>query len=214
MIALWIIGGLVLLLFLLSLLRVRVVVEYGGEISLLHLRVGWFRFKLWPKEDEETGQASKKAKGKKPSGETEPKSLSFGVRKLGGSIKRLRALLSIVMEGVSRVQQKLQVDLLHLEYISGGENPAKAAIGFGRASAVFGIFLPILENTFHIKKKVLRAGVNYNWNEPSIYLKLSLSMRLFQILSLAIWFGRQYLRQKKAMDKDTIPAKGEGSPAT
>jgi hypothetical protein len=213
MLALWIIGGLVLLCFLLSLLRVGVIAEYGGETALLRLRIGWFRFRLLTgkEEDEEAGQAPQEAKKTSHKAGGGFKSLSKSARQFGGSINRLRGLLPIVTEGIGRIHQTLTVDLLHLEYISGGPDPAKAAIGFGRASAVFGIFLPVLENTFHIKKKILRAGVDYHSNESSIYLKTSLSMHLFQIVSLAIWFGRQYVKQKKAVEKGAVSAKNEGS---
>lgn len=191
LIALYIVGGIIFLLALLSLLRVGVFLEYGGEKALLLLRIGWFRFRISSKRRKEP------KKPKQPAHLAEKKEKP----KKGGPLKTLRRLLPILSEGVGRLREKLQVDLLEMEYWSGGKTPAQAAIGFGMASAAFGIFLPILENTFCIKKKVLHAGVCYDQKQSSIYLKLSLSLHVFQIVSLAVWFGVQYWRQGKQSRK-------------
>ncbi len=198
MIALSIVGGLVLLVLLLLMLRVGALIEYGGKESLLFLRVGWFHFQLAPKEERKKEERFSTKKAEKKPGPSKK-------RTIGGSIQTLKTLFPLFLEGFGRLRRKLQVDLLHLEYVSGGEDPAKVAIGFGRASAVFGIFLPVLENTFHIKKRMLRTGLNYDQKESSIYLKLSLSLRVYQGISLALWFGKAYLKWKEEEEKKENP---------
>jgi hypothetical protein len=63
--------------------------------------------------------------------------------------------------------------------MAAGADPAATAINFGAVNTVYGMILPLIENNFNIRNRDLRASVNFESDEPYIYVKA--------ILSLAVW---------------------------
>jgi hypothetical protein len=64
--------------------------------------------------------------------------------------------------------------------MAAGTDPAQTALYFGGASAGYGILLPLLENNFNIKKRDLRAAVNFEASEPYIFVRAQISLAIWE----------------------------------
>ena len=54
--------------------------------------------------------------------------------------------------------------------MAAGADPAATA-KFGAVNTVYGMILPLIENNFNIRNRDLRASVNFESDEPYIYVK-------------------------------------------
>lgn len=126
--ALWIIGGILLLLILLLLLRVGVHLRFGEQLELTVI-AGPARIQLLPRPEktEQKTKQKKKAKGeaqeeKKPAKQREKLSLSF---------EDVRSALPYLWEGLkralARTRRRMRIDPLRLSVVFAGEDPAAVA---------------------------------------------------------------------------------------
>ena len=178
----WIIAGIiVLLIVLLLLIRVGVAAEYAWDGFGLRGRVGFVRFDLLRLIDKIKSRPKKEKKPKKPEKEEEKS-------KKGGSVKKLKELLPGILDFLRGFRKKLLVDELTIYFVSAAEEPSKAALNFGYASAAMGTIAAPLESVLNIKKRDFRTAVSFNDTENSVYLKAELSIRIGQLLHLALRF--------------------------
>lgn len=227
----WIVAGSILLvLLLLSLLRLGAEVSYGAKGLSLRVRLGQLRFTLYPrKQKPEKKQKTKKKtakgtqKGKsstpktpKPEKATAPKpeqqvnkAQTEEKAKKGGLPLPLMDLISLVMSAAAGTIARLQIDTLEVGYtIAGKEDPAGAAIQYGLLCAGEGGLVPVLENSFYrIKRRDIRAKVDFEASTSLIWLRLALSIRLGQLISIAGragWaFFKSYRQNQEGNDNGT-----------
>lgn len=126
--------------------------------------------------------------------------------KKGGLPLPLMDLISLVLEAAAGTISRLQVDVLEVGYtIPGKEDPAGAAIQYGLICAGEGGLVPVLENSFYcVKRRDIRARVDFESATPLIWLRLALSIRLGQLLSVtgrAGWAFLKVYRQQKNQQK-------------
>ena len=94
------------------------------------------------------------------------------------------------------------MDELTLWYCSAAQDPYSAAVAFGGASAAIGLLTAPLERVFRIKKRDIRTAVSFTDTEPTVILKLSLSLSLFAIFSIvlpAAWRFLTGMRKRKKL---------------
>ena len=92
--------------------------------------------------------------------------------------------------------------------IAGKEDPAWAAIQYGLLCAGEGGLVPVLENSFYrIKRRDIRAKVDFEAKTSLIWLRLALSIRLGQLISIACragWaFFKAYRQNQEGNDNGT-----------
>ena len=80
-----------------------------------------------------------------------------------------QSLLPIALEAAGQFYHKLRVDTLRLELTVGSHDPGDAALAYGRAAAAMGALWDPLVRAFHVEA--------------------SLSLKLGQVLRLALYFG-------------------------
>ena len=150
MTALYIILGILLVLFLLSLLRLGVRVEFTGSLAETRVTViaGPARIQLLPKP----------AKPEKPQKEKKKKEKPAKVKAEGGEKKKklhltkediktaLPALWECLQNGLRKTRQRLLIDPLHLSAsLPGAADPAGAAELYGYVNAGMWTVMPQLE---------------------------------------------------------------------
>lgn len=182
--ALWIVLTVLLLLVLLGLIRVGVHVAYDGALRL-RILVGKLNISL-PKEKKPKKRA---AKEKKPETREKPQEArSDGKDWLQAALAHWQDILSLL----GRVLHMPKLDPLILHVTAGGPDPAARALNYGRAWAVLGGVLPVLENTFRIGKREIGVRCGENQEEFTFYAETGLTVRIYEILLLGI-LGLQLL---------------------
>lgn len=193
MLALWILLGILILIVLLGVLPVRVTAEYQENGPSAKASVGPFSFDLYPGKEEESAEL--------PAEKTE-KNKSESVRPKGGGLEPFRELLQLILQAQADVRNKVKVRefVLHLTIGGKGDDPAAAGIWMGRAWAMLGGMIPLLESSFQIKSRDIQADVDFLSEETRIYGKAVASISLGAAVRLGLYYGVKVLKwyyQKK-----------------
>lgn len=194
MTGLYIALGILLVLWLISLLRVGGIVEYSEQGVLIQLRIGPFKVELFPgkpkekrpPKHEKKPQKEKRAKEKKPPGEKPPVPLK---EKVGGALSLFQELLPVGLEAAGKLLRRLRVDELVLHLTWAAEDPADAAMGWGAAQTVLGTLWPLLDKCLDIRKRDVGVAVDFERTQPIIYVRGSLSYTVGQLVSLGVVAG-------------------------
>lgn len=204
MIALYVLLGIVLFLFLIGQLRVGVVAEYDENGFSVKLKAAAFWFPVYPGPEKEKKPRKKKKEKQKPkqaAGES-PK------EEKGGALGLILRVVPEAVEAVGVLFRKIGMDVLVLHLTWAAEDPASAAMGYGAANAVMGMIYPPLDRAFRIKKSDIDISVDFDRKEPVIYAKAALTMTLGQLVILAMRYGYRILRiwtkeRNRALDQNT-----------
>ena len=182
MTALWIILAIALALTLLNLLPVGVDAAYAEGAFSLAARIGPARLHLLPKApDAKPGKAKKKkekTKSAPPDAQT------------------LLKLAELGLQALDRLRQKLHVRLLRLVFVSGAPDPYDTALAFGYVNAALGALTPLAERTLCIDERDIQTGVDFDAERPRIDARIVCTIRVGQIVAVALIFGVGYLKQK------------------
>lgn len=189
MTALWVLGVLLVLAVTILLLRVGVSASYTESGARADARLGPFRFRLYPPKEKKKPPAEK-PKREQPEAETAEK-------KKGGTLKELRSLVGPLLDALGKLRRKLRVDLLTIDFTAASEDPSRAALEFGYASAGLGALLALLENTLDIRGRDIRTQVDFERKTPLIRAAATLSVRLGTLLAIALPFALTYLKKTK-----------------
>ncbi len=191
----WIWLGIVLLLIAAFLaIRLRVTAAYDEDGIRITARFGRITVFRYP------GKQGAKPKEKKPK-ENKPKKPETEETKKGGKLPPVRDLLSIIGDVLGKLKRKLRVDELTLWYCSASQDPFSTAMAFGGVSAGAGLLLAPLERTFRIRKRDIRTAVSFTDTEPTVILKLSLSLSVFAVFSIGACAGIRFLRMRGKKNK-------------
>ena len=152
MTALEIIGMILLLFLLLSLLRVGVIVDFGGELRV-RLRVGPVKLTVLPRKEKKAQKKAAEAAGKTPEEKTKPKAAG-GHRLPKLSFPELRELAGTVLGALKRTLRRTcrrtRIDPLEVGVIFAGDDPADTAQTYGYANAALWTLMPKLCDLFAI----------------------------------------------------------------
>ncbi len=198
--ALWIIGGILLLLILLLLLRVGVHLRFGEQLELTVI-AGPARIQLLPRpETTEQTRQKKKAKGeaqegKKPAKQREKLSLSF---------EDVRSALPYLWEGLkralARTRRRMRIDPLRLSVVFAGEDPAAVAQTYGWASSAMWTLMPQLERLLKIPDPHIHLGTDFGAARTQIEGEAGVAFRIGDLLIIGLGFGiplLKWLRKRK-----------------
>ena len=196
MTALWIILAIALVLTALNLLPVGVDAAYADDVFSLSARIGPFRLRLLPKPPD---AKPKKEKPKKKSAPPDLKTI-LGLAKLG-------------LQALDRFRQKLRVQLLRLVFVSGAPDPYDTALEFGYVNAALGALTPLAERALRIEERDIQTGVDFQAEQPRIDARIVCTIRIGQIVVIALAFGIGFLKQKMHA-KQARAAHAKSAPAT
>lgn len=205
MTALWIILAIALVLTVLNLLPVGVDAAYTDETFSLVARVGPLRIRLLPKPPD----AKPKKKPPKPKKE-KPKKKSASP-----DIRTILALAKLGLQVLNRFRQRLRVQLLRLVFVSGAPDPYDTALAFGYVNAALGALTPLAERALRIDERDIQTGVDFQAERPRIDARIVCTIRIGQIVVIALAFGVGFLKQKmhskqaRATRTNTAPAAQE-----
>ncbi len=202
MIALYIIGGILLLLIILLIIPVGIRIKYDKEFSL-YITAGFIKYRVIPgrqkkikisdysekkmrrKAEKARRKEEKKAKKKKPeTTEKKEKKDSVLVSRLKNfdtapdMIEQLYDMLLIVSD---RFAKRLTVKIFRLDAIIGSDNAAKTAILFGGAMSLASCLSAFLDQHMNVKKRrgaTINIAPDFLAEKPVVYADVSMTVRL------------------------------------
>ena len=192
-------------LLLIGCIPVGVDAAYGEGGIRLVVKIWLFRLQLLPQKPKKKKKPAKKAAPKqkkpapeKPAGEKKPNPL------LSGGVDGILELLDLGVQTLGDLRRKLCVNELTLYVrIGGSDDPAKAAMGYGRAWAAIGAITPSLERLFVIKKRDIRPALDYTISNTQVDAHLVTTITIGRSLALALRAGIRFLKilneRKKAV---------------
>lgn len=192
-------------LVLIGCIPVGVDARYNADGVFLAAKLGPFRLQLLPQKPK---KKPKKRKQQQKQPEKEPASSEPQEKKsnplLSGGVDGMLQLLDLAFDTLGDLRRKLRVNELTLHVLIGGaEDPAKAAMGYGRAWAAIGAITPSLERLFVIKKRDIRPALDYTISNTQVDAHLVTTITIGRSLALAVHAGIRFLKllneRKKAV---------------
>lgn len=191
MTALKVLGILFLALFLLSLVRLGVQVRYSEEGVRLRLIAGPLRIVLYPQKPKKerakrkkTPSKEKKSRKKNQEALPEPK---------GGGLQIFLEMLPVIGQAAGALRRRLRMDELTVHLTWASDDPAKTALGFGKANAAMGMIWPIFDHNFHVKQHDLGVAADFAQTKPTVYCRAALTMTVGQLTAFGVRFGVKLL---------------------
>ena len=190
-------------LVLIGCIPVGVDARYGADGIFLAAKIGPFRLQLLPQKPKK-----KKKKPAKQPPAVKPAEKKPAEKKqnplLSGGVDGLLQLLGLAFDTLGDLRRKLRVNALTLHVtVPGGDDPAKAAMNYGRAWAAIGALTPAMERLFVIKKRDIQPELNYNETQMKVDAHLVTTITIGRSLALALRAGVGFLKilneRKKAV---------------
>lgn len=212
--ALYVWAAVLTVLFLIGQIRLGGVVVYGADGLRAWARFGRFRISVFPLKEKEKAPKKKKAAKKTPrQGEKKVQPAKPRREKAGGALDYARSLLPVALEAAKHTFGKLRMDKLELRLTVGASDPADAATRYGQASAVLGTFWYPLTQAFRVVDGYAKVELDFDRTDMALYAESSLSLKLGQLVWLALYFGSKALRavlaaRKRQMMKQQVRKAG------
>ena len=192
-------------LVLIGCIPVGVDARYSADGVFLTAKLGPFRLQLLPQKPKKKPQKRKpqQKQPKKTPAKAEPQEKKPNPL-LSGGVDGLMQLLDLAFDTLGDLRRKLRVNELTLHVLIGGaEDPAKAAMGYGRAWAAIGAITPSLERLFVIKKRDILPALDYTISNTQVDAHLMTTITIGRSLALAVHAGIRFLKllneRKKAV---------------
>ena len=150
----------------------KVLIADGGVTA--YVKYGPFRFRIMPSKQ---GKKKKEKKKKEEPEESKPKK--------GASAGRVLEIVRLASDALGRLRRKLTIDDLELAVVYGSDDAAGTAVAYGAASAVAGTLLPLIENSFRLKKRDISLTPVFDRKTLEVSLRAEISAALGSLL----WIG-------------------------
>ena len=188
--------------FLIGCIPVGADVSYLGGVLTVKAKIGLLRLTLLPKKPKKPQKQKKSKKSKKKPKPEKPKEKKKP-QPLSGGISGVMELLQFACDTLGDLRRKLRMERLELHVRFGaGDDAAKTAISYGRAWALIGTMLPMLERIFVIKERDIGAELDYNKEEKmTLDARLCITITIGRALALALRAGIRFLKIYKEMNK-------------
>lgn len=196
MIALYIVLGILGMLFLLLCLPAGVYLRYSAEGMSLKLVYGPLRFQLLPsrggkktKKEKKPGKAApKKVKSTKPVPKVEHTSPK------GGKLKDLMEYIPIGRNFLGAIRRSLLMRRLVLLVNLAGNDPCDLALLYGKANAGVACAMPLLERAFRIRQRDIQVFCDFTADSTEVYAELEIVACPARLIAVALRYGWRLLR--------------------
>lgn len=171
--------------------------RYNKDGVFLAAKIWFVKLQLLPAKPKKPKKAAKKQP--KAQKQTEAKKTAPAEKKqsalLSGGVEGLLELLDLAFDTLGNLRRKLRVNELTLRVtIPGGDDPAKAAMNYGRAWAAVGALTPAMERLFVIKKRDIQPFLDYNETDMQLDAHLTITITIGRSLALALRAGIRFLK--------------------
>ena len=177
-------------LVLLAMVKVGVRVTYDDKKLRVELLIFRFKMVLLGDDKPEKPEKPKKEKTKKdkrPSVRSESKQQKPKEKKnilqnpwVQAVLEYWRELLALV----GRVLTTPTLDVLRLQLWVGGGDSEKCAMTYGRVCAILGGVLPVVENTFGIRKRQIAVWCCYDRDAIDVSAEAAITVKIYEVFAL------------------------------
>ena len=190
-------------LFLIGCIPVGVWLRYQDETLTLKAKIGFLKLQLLPKDEKQPKKAKKTKKPKKEKPQNKKLEAKSGKKQplLPKGVGTIFDLLRLLGDTLGNLRRKIRIEELRLHLIFGGDDPADAAMSYGRGWAIIGAMNPYLERLFVIKKRDIQPFLDYNTDKMKIDAQLTLTITIWRVLALALRAGVGFLKIMNARKK-------------
>jgi Protein of unknown function (DUF2953). len=192
MIALYIIGGILLLIIILLLCPIVLSVKYVNDCLTVRL----CGFRLVPPKD----KPKKEKKKKKENTEQDIKEQIKPKKKSKINFNQIKTLVTSATPAVKRVFKGMKIRRFRFVYVCAGEDAAKTAIQYGKICAAVSSVLPLVQNIFDIKFDKIDVRLDFSVNKPYNEVKFKAKLRVYVLIAAAIIFLKNYLKTSKSSE--------------
>lgn len=210
MTALIVIGIILLIFFLIAIIPVGVRVGYDKSGFSLDVIAAFVKIGILPPKEKKP-KSEEKPKEKKPKEEKteekpeeekpEEKPGEKSEHDLGGTVELAMTALRAVGDTLTRLRRKLTVDYIRLQYTSNCDDPADAAINYGRAVAAINGLSPFVSKFLRIKKRDYTVLVGFDGSGDKVLLDAQITIRIWEIIYVALGLApviKAYLKWSKS----------------
>ncbi|MGI6577589.1 MAG: DUF2953 domain-containing protein [Eubacteriales bacterium] len=202
----WIIlGSVVMLIVVLYLVRIGVIFRYNKDDGFeVYLKVAFVKVLIYSttrKKDVSEVKREKHVKKQKDK-------VAKDEKEKGSSLERFKENYNLIRGTIRRLGSAARIDFLYIRFVAAAEDdPAKAAIMYGKAWAAEGIIIGILENNIKVRKKEISIEVDYMAVRPTISFQLQLTAAIAGILRAVFGLLADMISVKRSKTK-TLHEKG------
>ena len=209
MIGWYILGGIVLLLLAIWLLRVSVEIAFGQELRVT-AKIGPKKLTLLPKPEKREEEPKKK---KKKAPAAEKKAEDKGKKKFPFTFEDIRSAAPVVFEALQKalrkIRRRMRVDPLDISITFAGDDPAKVAEMYGWANTAMWTMMPPLEQLIHIPDPHIHLGVDYNSFRITAEGRVGVRFRIGDLIVIALTLAVPVLKWYMNRRKKAAPQKEE-----
>lgn len=215
---LYILAGLVLLIFLINQVRLRLYVRFGEELQVW-ATIGPKTVQVIPKPPARPKKEKPRKEKPKPAEAEKPKKerpkLTFS---------QLRSALPAVWESLQRALRatgkRVRIDPLYLDVVFGDPDPCDAAEKYGAACSVMWAVMPRLEELVQLPDPEIHLNVDFNAQWTVARGEFAVGFRIGDFAAIGLsavppllkWFLALRKEQKRtASEPKTAPESGDGS---
>ncbi len=196
-------------LVLLALIPLGAHVRYDSEGAFVWLVVGPIQIRLLPKKPKKPNKprnkkTDRKEKKKKPKEDKNQPAQDKKKEKqpIGGLIRDFMPFVRLGLDLLGCFFRKLRIPILTLHLgFAGANDPAGAAINYGRAWSVIGAIMQPIRAKTRIRKENVSCSCDFTTGEMRVYAELKAVFLLGDLVAMAVRYGfralRLFLRMKK-----------------
>lgn len=181
-----VLGVLALLVLLILVLRVGILAGYDRGAPWARLCLGPVRLALWPRKPKkkERPKRDKKKRAKRPK-ESRTQRAARPRPRLTPAL--VRALLGPIRAALGRLRRAVRIDTVALRLIWAEEDPADAAVHYGRLWAALEAALALLRANVTVREDDLALTIDFTRERPELVsLRFGASAALGRLLGIAV----------------------------
>ena len=127
----------------------------------------------------------------------------------GGKLSELIPIVKIGCGFLNALRKKMKLKL-ELHVLMAGDDPCDLAINYGRAWAATGSLIPLLEESFIIKKRKIQIDCDFGAEETLVKAKLCAHIATWKLIGIAAKYGVRLLKHyTKSMKSKESGVKNE-----
>lgn len=195
MIFLYILLGLILLIFIALLIPVRFQIKYEDSPSFI-IKYLFLSYDLNEPEELESVEGEAEDEAEQVGGRFKK---MFEKTGLSGFLSLIKEILSFISDAGRFIYSKLKIRYFDLDICIGGEDAAEIALTYGGVSAAVCSFYGVLFNSKSCKKKKAAVNVDFKRKDSVVKFECEVSLRMLPVafklphyIKLALPIVRKY----------------------